>query len=264
MSLRIAILLTNNDDSAFAQAFPNDGQKVANLLRPLRPHWQFSVVRVIDGELPASADAFDGYVITGSPASVNDDRLPWVPRLLDFIRQLHAGRHRTIGLCFGHQAIARALGGQVQRNPQGWCLGLHATQWVAPLPGTTPWMAPPRAHTTLLAAHNEQVTQLPPGAQGLSRSDFCPHGAFSLGSHIVTTQYHPEMSPLFMHALLKHLYAWATHPHTQAAAAAARLSLATLHAAHDSLAGIDPLQAEPLADAQVFAQWMVQFLEPAT
>lgn len=259
MSPRIAILLTNNDDSAFARAFPDDGHKVVNLLQPLRPHWRFSVVRVIDGELPASADAFDGYVITGSPASVNDDSLPWVPRLLDFIRQLHGQRSCTIGLCFGHQAIARALGGQVQRNPQGWCLGLHATRWPWPLP----WMTPPRASTMLLAAHNEQVTQLPPGAERRSGSAFCLYGSFSLGNHIVTTQYHPEMSPLFMHALLQHLQTWLTHPRSQAQAAAAGLDLATLRAAHDSLVGIDPLQATPLADAQVFAQWMVQFLEPA-
>ncbi len=251
MSHRIAILLTNDDDSAFARAFPNDGEKVAQLLQPLRPRWQFSVVRVIDGELPASVDAFDGYVITGSPASVNDNALPWLAGLLDFIRRLHATQRPTIGLCFGHQAIARALGGQVQRNPQGWCLGLHTTRWSQSLP----WMTPQQPSMSLLAAHNEQVTQVPPGAQVLSGSAFSRVGAFALGRHIVTTQYHPEMSPRFMQALLRHL--------DPLAARGEVIDAATLNAAHASLAGIDPVQERPLDDARVLAQWMVQFLEQA-
>ena len=114
MSLRIAVLLTNDDTSAFASHFPNDGQKVVQLLQPLRPDWSFEVVPVKDGVLPASPKAFDGYVITGSPASVNDDNLPWIGQLLDFIRAVHTARQPLIGLCFGHQAVARALGGQVE------------------------------------------------------------------------------------------------------------------------------------------------------
>ena len=118
--MRIAVLLTNDDTSAFAAHFPNDGQKVVQLLQPLRPDWTFEVVPVKDGVLPASALAFDGYVVTGSPASVNDDSLPWVGQLLGFIREVHAARQPLIGLCFGHQAVARALDGQVVRNAAGW------------------------------------------------------------------------------------------------------------------------------------------------
>ena len=146
--MRIAVLLTNDDTSAFAAHFPNDGQKVVQLLQPLRPSWTFEVVPVKDGVLPASAQAFDGYVITGSPASVNDDSLPWVGQLLGFIREVHAARQPLIGLCFGHQAVARALGGQVVRNAAGWGLGTAATHWAQP----RAWMHPPRAATTLMAA----------------------------------------------------------------------------------------------------------------
>lgn len=251
MTQRIAILLTNDDESAFAQAFADDGQKVAQLLQPLRPDWQFNIVRVIDGELPPSVDAFDAHVITGSPASVNDDTLPWVRGLLDFIRALHAAQRLTIGLCFGHQAIARALGGQVERHAAGWSLGLHTTRWSQP----QAWMQPARSQMTLMAAHNEQVTQPPPGAQVLSGSDFCRIGSFSVGRHIFTTQYHPEMSPRFMHALLSHLDALA--------ACGKVIDAATVQAARQSLASIDGAQHGPITDAQVLAQWMVQFLEPA-
>lgn len=235
--MRIAVLLTNNDTSAFAAHFPNDGQKVVQLLQPLRPDWSYEVVAVKDGVLPASAQAFDGYVITGSPASVNDDSLPWVAQLLAFIREVHAARQPLIGLCFGHQAVARALGGQVARNAAGWGLGTAATHWAQP----RAWMHPPRAAATLMAAHNEQVTRMPEGAECLGGNDFCPIGSMQIGQHIWTTQYHPEMPLVFMQALLGYL--------------ADKLDADTLARAHASLANA--------ADVPLFGQWMVQFLEHA-
>ena len=237
MNLRIAVLLTNDDTSAFAAHFPNDGQKVVQLLQPLRPDWTFEVVPVKDGVQPASAQAFDGYVITGSPASVNDDSLPWVRQLLAFIREVDAARQPLIGLCFGHQAVARALGGQVARNAAGWGLGTAATHWAQP----RAWMHPQREMATLMAAHNEQVTRMPEGAECLGGSDFCPIGSMQIGQHIWTTQYHPEMPRAFMHALLGHL--------------ADKLDADTLARAHASLG-----QA---ADVPLFGQWMVQFMEHA-
>ena len=237
MTLRMAVLLTNNDTSAFAAHFPNDGQKVVQLLQPLRPGWTFEVVPVKDGVLPPGPQAFDGYVITGSPASVNDDNLPWVGPLLEFIRALDAARQPLIGLCFGHQAVARALGGKVERNAAGWGLGTAATHWQA----ERPWMLPAQITTTLMAAHNEQVTRMPEGAECLGGSDFCPIGSMQLGQHIWTTQYHPEMPLVFMQALLGYL--------------ADKLDTNTMARAHTSLA-----QA---ADVPLFGQWMAQFIEHA-
>jgi GMP synthase-like glutamine amidotransferase len=237
MKLRIAVLLTNDDTSAFAARFPNDGQKVVQLLQPLRPDWAFEVVPVKDGVLPERPEVFDGYVITGSPASVNDDRLPWVGQLLAFIRALHAAHQPLIGLCFGHQAVARALGGQVARNVAGWGLGTAPTHW----PSARAWMQPARSTTTLMAAHNEQVTRMPEGAECLGGSDFCPIGSMQIGQRIWTTQYHPEMPKVFMQALLEHL--------------TDKLDAPTLKQAHASLAHD--------ADAALFGQWMVQFFEHA-
>ena len=237
MSLRIAVLLTNDDTSAFAAHFPNDGQKVFQLLQPLRPDWSFEVVSVKDGMFPSGPEAFDAYVITGSPASVNDDSLPWVGPLLDFIRALHAARQPLIGLCFGHQAVARALGGLVARNAAGWGLGTAPTNWHL----QRPWMTPTQATTTLMAAHNEQVTRMPEGAECLGGSDFCPIGSMQIGQHIWTTQYHPEMPLVFMQALLGYL--------------ADKLDADTLARAHGSL--------QQAADVPLFGQWMAQFIEHA-
>jgi GMP synthase-like glutamine amidotransferase len=235
MNPRIAVLLTNDDTSAFAARFPNDGQKVVHLLQPLRRDWTFEVLPVKDGVLPASPEAFDGYVITGSPASVNDDSLPWVGPLLDFIRAVDAARQPLIGLCFGHQAVAKALGGEVARHSAGWGLGTAPTHWT-----TTPaWMQPSQASTTLMAAHNEQVTRMPEGAVCLGGSDFCPIGSMQIGQHIWTTQFHPEMPLVFMKALLGYLDD--------------KLDADTITRAHASL--------NNAADAPLFGQWMVQFFE---
>ena len=237
MSLRIAVLLTNDDTSAFAAHFPNDGQKVVQLLQPLRPDWSFEVLSVKDGVLPRDPHAFDGHVITGSPASVNDDVLPWVGPLLDFIRAVDAARQPLIGLCFGHQAVARALGGQVKCNAAGWGLGTAPTHWQH----TRPWMQPAQSTTTLMAAHNEQVTRLPKGAECLGGSDFCPIGSMQIGQHIWTTQFHPEMPLVFMQTLLGYL--------------ADKLDADTMARAHTSL--------NNAADVPLFGQWMVQFFENA-
>jgi GMP synthase-like glutamine amidotransferase len=237
MTLRLAVLLTNDDTSAFAAHFPNDGQKVVHLLQPLRPDWTFEVVPVKDGVLPVSPSDFDGYVITGSPASVNDDSLAWVGQLLAFIRAVHAARQPLIGLCFGHQAVARALGGQVARNTAGWGLGTAPTHWQA----VCPWMQPTQNTTTLMAAHNEQVTHMPEGAECLGGSDFCPIGSMQIGQHIWTTQYHPEMPLVFMQALLGYL--------------TDKLENDTMACAHTSL--------QQAADVPLFGQWMAQFFEHA-
>jgi GMP synthase-like glutamine amidotransferase len=235
MNPRIAVLLTNDDTSAFAARFPNDGQKVVHLLQPLRRDWTFEVLPVKDGVLPASPEAFDGYVITGSPASVNDDSLPWVGPLLDFIRAVDAARQPLIGLCFGHQAVAKALGGEVARHSAGWGLGTAPTHWT-----TTPaWMQPSQASTTLMAAHNEQVTRMPEGAVCLGGSDFCPIGSMQIGQHIWTTQFHPEMPLVFMKALLGYLDD--------------KLDADTMARAHASL--------NNAADVPLFGQWMVQFFD---
>ena len=234
---RIAILLTNNDTSEFAQHFPHDGDKVVQLLQTLRPEWQLTVVPVMEGIFPSGAKDFDAYIITGSPASVNDESLPWVGQLLTFIRAVDAARQPLIGLCFGHQAVARALGGQVARNAAGWGLGTAPTHWQA----KRPWMQPAQSTTSLMAAHNEQVTRMPEGAECLGGSDFCPIGSMQIGQHIWTTQYHPEMPKVFMQALLGYL--------------ADKLDSHTMARAHASL--------QHAADVPLFGLWMAQFIEHA-
>lgn len=198
--MHLAILMANTDESNFAAAHPRDGAKFTALIQSVRPDWTTEVFAVKDGRFPADLSTFDGVMITGSPASVHDSD-PWVADLLHLIRRMVAARLPLFGACFGHQAIALALGGQVGPNPGGWVFGRIEIQATDP----APWMDPLPPQAGVYAAHVEQVTALPAGARILSASPDCPVGGFAIGGHVYTTQYHPEMTPAFIAALVEHL-----------------------------------------------------------
>lgn len=187
--MHIAVLMANTDESTFAQAHPGDGEKFRTLLQGCRPDWQVTVFSVKDGEFPPEGARFDGWLITGSPASVNDDAA-WIARLLGLIRRLVAEEQPLFGACFGHQAIARALGGAVGPNPGGWVFGLVRTEMEG-------------LRISLYAAHREQVLALPLGAVALGGNAECPVGSMAVGPRVLTTQYHPEMLPGFVAALVE-------------------------------------------------------------
>ena len=190
--MHIAILVTNTDESDFAQAHPKDGQKFSDLLWRARPSWTFDVYQVKDGHFPDTLD-FDGILITGSPASVHDGA-PWIARLEELVRDALTQKTPMFGACFGHQIIARALGARVGYNPQGWVFGRVKTEFLRT-----------SQHTALYAAHKEQVLDLPAGAEIVARTDGCEIAGFSIGAHVLTTQYHPEMTGNFMSALITEL-----------------------------------------------------------
>jgi len=198
--MHLAILMANTDESEFAQGHPKDGAKFTSLIQTVRPNWTTQVFPVKDGVFPADISTFDGVMITGSPASVHDSD-PWIADMLKLIREIVAARLPLFGACFGHQAIALALGGQVGQNPDGWVFGRTDTHMTS----VAAWMAPLPPNTGLYAAHVEQVSVLPEQARILTASPDCPVGGFAIGTHVYTTQYHPEMTPEFIAALIEHL-----------------------------------------------------------
>lgn len=190
--MRIAILMTNTDESEFAHSWPLDGEKFPNMMRLVRPDWEYVVYPVKDGVFPETLEGIDGVMITGSPASVRSGA-DWVVRLLALIRELHARGIPMFGACFGHQAIALALGGEVGDNPGGWVFGQVEARF-----------ADGRA-MPVYASHSEQVTALPEGAEVIAEGPGCPVAGFVIGRGVMTTQYHPEMEPGFIAALVDYL-----------------------------------------------------------
>ncbi|KPN63199.1 GMP synthase-Glutamine amidotransferase [Aliiroseovarius crassostreae] len=230
--MRIAILSPNSDESDFAFDLSGDGKKWLKLLAKKRPDWVFSSFTVDQGQFPKDMDRFDAWIIGGRDQSVLDDAA-WLRQLFDYIHLLVSQRRPVLGVGFGHQAIATALGGAVSPNPNGWVLGSTETVITAP----PPWM--PAARIWLYASHHDQVTQLPEGATTTMSHQDCPIAGYVIGDHIFTTQSHPEMSNESFAALVETL---ADSKPTE-----------VIDAARKSL----PLGA----DNGVFADWIITFLE---
>lgn len=189
----IGILQCGDAPAALTPRFGPYGAMVGQMLGPDRAARVYDVPR---GELPEPG-ACGAYVLTGSPAGVYDP-LPWIPPLMDFLRQAR-GRQPIVGICFGHQAMAQAWGGQVIKSPKGWGVGLHRYD-VADRPA---WM-PDVPHLDVPASHQDQVVVPPPGARVVARSDFTPYAALDYGDAL-SVQFHPEFSPEFAVALIETL-----------------------------------------------------------
>ncbi len=151
--------------------------------------FSFETFRVVDGEFPASVNTCDGWLITGSRHGAYEDH-PWIPPLEDFIRTAYAAHVPMVGICFGHQIVAQAMGGKVERHPNGWALGATDYDFVGkPL--------------RLNAWHRDQVTQVPPMAQVIGRNDFCANAALLYDERTFTVQAHPEFRPEFVNGLME-------------------------------------------------------------
>jgi GMP synthase-like glutamine amidotransferase len=151
--------------------------------------FSFRTWRVVDGDFPASVHDADGWLITGSRHGVYEDHA-WIPPLEAFIRQAFAARVPMVGVCFGHQIIAQAMGGKVERYAGGWAVG--ATDY--DFDGQT---------LTLNAWHRDQVTVAPEGAKVIASNDFCTNAALLYDDRALTVQAHPEFRPEFVDGLMK-------------------------------------------------------------
>ena len=155
------------------------------------------------GQLPGHPRECDVWLISGSAHGVHDG-FDWLTQLEAFVRELHAGAHKTIGVCFGHQLIAKVCGGQVERAKSGWCAGVtrYSGRPDVDVAGVDADVADDD-DTWLIASHQDQVVRMPAGARLELTSNVCPIAGFSLGQHMITVQAHPEFRPDFARALFE-------------------------------------------------------------
>ncbi len=166
-----------------------------------QPGEQWETFDAEHGEFPARLDRFDGLVVTGSPAAVFDDP-PWIPRLLDTIRAAHAADVPLLGICFGLQACAQALGGEVVRNPAGWDIGMAALA-LSEAGRRHPALAQAPQPLRILETHSDIAVRTPPGAVVLASSPRTPVEIFTLGERVLCLQGHPEMDNAMVSELLE-------------------------------------------------------------
>ncbi len=136
---------------------------------------------------PDSGRECDGWLLSPSRCSVYDAH-PWIASAEDLLRELLATERPYVGICFGHQLAAQALGAPVARADDGWQVGVHDYEIVV----SQPWMRPPRGSLALIASHEDQVLAVPDGAELLARTDGCPIAGLTIGTRAWTIQPHPE------------------------------------------------------------------------
>jgi len=184
---RIAILETGAPPLALAT---RHGDYPAMFRHLLGEGFGLETFDVQAGEWP-DAEAFDAAIITGSASGVYESA-PWISQLLDWIRAAR-GRTRLVGVCFGHQAMAQALGGRVEKSDRGWGVGLHRYQVVS----GEPWMSPGATAVSMPASHQDQVVEKPADARTLLHSAFTPFAGLGWGEDAISFQAHPEFTPAF-------------------------------------------------------------------
>ncbi len=194
--MKLAILETGRPPGDLADRF---GDYPSMFGEMLGPEFEVESFDVPAGQLPNDAAEHAAYLITGSPAGVYDP-LPWIEPLQDLIRAAEGSK--MVGICFGHQVMAEALGGRVEKSDKGWGAGLHHYS----VAHREPWMD---GETRIAepASHQDQVVVQPPNTQVTIQSEFTPFAGLAWRDRpAISFQFHPEFSPAFAKALIEKRY----------------------------------------------------------
>lgn len=185
--MRIGILQTGLAPEALA---PEMGDYPDMFARLLDGHgFTFRTWKVVEKEFPSSVHEADGWLITGSRHGVYEDH-PWIPPLEQFIRDAFAARVPVVGICFGHQIVAQAMGGKVERYAGGWAVGATDYDFGGEVLRLNAW-------------HRDQVVKAPAGARVIASNDFCANAALLYDDRALTVQAHPEFRPEFVDGLMR-------------------------------------------------------------
>jgi GMP synthase-like glutamine amidotransferase len=195
MTIRAGLLVVGHVDANSRHVAGDYPELFAELLAP-------AGVDVVpyaadEGRLPLSLYECDGWLCSPSRKSVFDDE-PWIADVEQLLRDALEHDRPFVGICFGHQLLAQALGGRVERAGGGWGVGVQEYEVVEQLAV----MQPARDRLALIASHEDQVVGVPPGARVIARSEYCPVAGLAVGPRIWSLQAHPEFVPTLADHLL--------------------------------------------------------------
>lgn len=197
--MKLGILKTDTVRPEWVAEFGEYPDMFIALLRQADAELDYVVYDVQQGEYPADIDEVDAYLITGSKAGVYEDK-PWIATLMAFVRELHRRRKKLVGICFGHQLVAQALGGKTEKSPKGWGVGLHTHRFHS----TPPWHDQVDLELDILVSHQDQVVEVPENAKVLAGSEFCLNAVCQIDDHILTFQGHPEFVSDYAREIMNH------------------------------------------------------------
>ncbi|WOJ97348.1 GMP synthase [Congregibacter brevis] len=232
--MKIGILKTDAVREEWVDDFGEYPDMFAALLGSRDSDLEFVTFDVRLGEYPEDIDDCDAYLMTGSRHSVYDD-LPWIAPLKSFVRDLNDRRKKLVGICFGHQLIAQALGGRTEKAAAGWGVGMHHHRFSR----RPSWFDEGDLEFPILVTHQDQVTENAEGAEVLASSDFCPNAVCQIGDHILTMQGHPEFVNDYSRAIMEFRRQIISEPVYQS--------------------GVASLSEQPATDRM--AHWILRFLK---
>lgn len=246
--MKIGILVTGATAQEVAL---NHGQHFAMFVdlfnhfdRPIE--WVSYIVH--EDEFPTSANECDAWLITGSKHGAYDD-LPWIATLEQLIRDIVVAKKRLVGICFGHQIIAQAMGGKVVKVDKGFAIGtqeykLNLPSKIAHLADGNGYDLTVKNSFKINAIHGDQVVALPKSAEVIATSDWCEYAGFYYAEGILSFQSHPEFTNEFLQNLLE--FRW---QNDKTWIAAEKMDVA--------LAGLNQ-QTDRLSIAQLLLNFMVE------
>ena len=191
--MNINILETGKLPDTLEEKYGNYTSIFSNLFKQLVIVHEIKTYDVTSFPIPTNSREADLWLITGSSCGVYDD-LAWISDLRNFIKQIVAQKVPLLGICFGHQILAEAMGGKVEKSPKGWGVGVHEYKRLS---GTR--LSERLGHFyTGYAMHQDQVIIAPTDSISVYGSQFCPHSILAYGDknkpNAISIQSHPEFS----------------------------------------------------------------------
>ncbi len=204
--LHVGLLLCDDIDEADRDQYGTYTAMFQNALDPDADEIRLTAIRCFEGEALPEPGEYDGYVISGSRYSVYEDR-PWIKSLQRFVVDCWERNVRVVGICFGHQLIAHALGGRAEKAESGWGFGIQTAQ----ITDRKSWMDD-SGHSSsrsssqspldgdrynLVVIHQDQVVEVPPEFEAIAENDFCPNSMIVADHKMLGIQGHPEFDKEF-------------------------------------------------------------------
>ncbi len=207
--MKVAILETGAPAQPLQSKFGGYFEMFCAAFKEINSSAQFTNFPVyLDSKFP-DLEEFQGYIISGSPFGVYEDHA-FIEPLSVFIRESINSGVPIVGICFGHQLMAEAMGGRVEKSSKGWGVGMH-NYTISRLqagseggPATALFLDSDHESLSCLVSHQDQVVGLSPEITQIGGSSFCPNGILSYGAgNGLSFQMHPEFTNEFASALLE-------------------------------------------------------------
>ena len=187
--MHICILSISTSGDPVKKSHKPAPERFMDLLAPLLPKSDWTIINCLEDDLVFNIEEYDAYLITGGKYSVFEN-LNWQHKLFDLIRAIYDKNIPIIGVCYGHQAIAHALGGRVERFKNGWGAGVTMVKVV----DQPDWIKPVVEKIYLLTMHQDQVIEMPPGSIRLLSSYYCDISGFYIDDRVLAIQQHPDFT----------------------------------------------------------------------